>query len=196
MSKLSNKSSAAVPSIDLLRSGVQMLDPDLVTDGMRIAIVAARFNAPIVDRLIDGAIRTLVAAGVAADAIVLVRVPGAWELPVVANSLASTVGFDAIIALGCVIRGETAHFEVISNESARGLMQVSLEHSIPLGNGVLACENEQQALDRAGGVHGNKGAEAAQAALETLGVVAAIDFAYDQLSDDLGDLQIDADLFR
>ncbi len=196
MSKISKKAAAAVPSIDLLRSGVQMLDPDVSTEGMRVAVLAARFNGPIVDRLIDGAIQTLVAAGVAADAIVLVRVPGAWELPVVANALAATIGFDAIVALGCVIRGETAHFDVISNEAARGLMQVALEHAIPVGNGVLACENEQQAIDRAGGIHGNKGAEAAQAALETLGVVTAIDVAYDQLVDDLGDIEIDEDLFR
>lgn len=196
MSKISKKAAATVPSIDLLRSGVQQLDPDVSTEGMRIAIAAARFNAPIVDRLIDGALQALAAAGVAADAIVLVRVPGAWELPVVAHTLAETQGFDAIIALGCVIRGDTAHFDVISNESARGLMQVSLEHAIPVGNGVLACDNEQQALDRAGGVHGNKGAEAAQAALETLGVVSAIDAAYDQMLDGLGDLEIDEDLFR
>lgn len=193
MSKVSKKTAAAMPAIELLRSGVQMLDPDFSDDELSIAIVAARFNSAIVDRLIEGAIAALTKAGVAANSITLVRVPGAWELPVVADVLAQSVAFDAVVALGCVIRGETAHFDVIANESAAGLMRVSLQHSLPVTNGVLACENEQQALDRAGGVHGNKGAEAAQAALETLGVMAAIDKAYGGLVDDL---EIDEDLFR
>jgi 6,7-dimethyl-8-ribityllumazine synthase len=196
MSKLSKKTSAALPAIDMLRSGVQMLDPDNAGPEFTIAIVAARFNGAIVDRLIEGAIAAFKQAGIDSSAVTLVRVPGAWELPVVANALGETIAFDGIVALGCVIRGETAHFDVIANESARGLMQVALNHAIPVANGVLACENEQQALDRAGGVHGNKGAEAAQALLETLGVMTAIDASYGGLADPLDGMDLDEDMFR
>ncbi len=197
MSKVSKKTAAALPAINMLRSGVQMLDPDSSDLEVRIAIVAARFNGVIVDRLIEGAIAALNKAGVASNGITLVRVPGAWELPVVAGALAETLVFDGIVALGCVIRGETAHFDVIANESARGLMQVALEHSVPVANGVLACETEQQALDRAGGgAHGNKGTEAAQALLDTLGVMAAIDTSFGGLATELDDLDLDEDMFR
>lgn len=196
MSKVSKKTATALPAINMLRSGVQMLDPDGSDLEVCIAIVAARFNGVIVDRLIEGAIAALNKAGVASHVITLVRVPGAWELPIVASSLADTLVFDGILALGCVIRGETAHFDVIANESARGLMQVALDHSVPVANGVLACETEQQALDRAGGAHGNKGAEAAQALLDTLGVMAAIDTSYGALAAELDDLDLDADMFR
>lgn len=196
MSKLSKKASASLPSIDTLRRGVQILDPDRAEIEVSVAIVAAQFNAAIVDQLVDGAITTLNKAGIASSAITLVRVPGAWELPMVASSLAQTMVFDGVVALGCVIRGETAHFDVIANESARGLMQVALEHDMPIANGVLACENEQQALDRAGGVQGNKGSEAAQALLETLAVLTSIDASFGGVADDLDALDLDEDLFR
>ena len=196
MSKLSKKATASLPAIDMLRSGVQILDPDGADVEMCVAIVAAQFNGAIVDRLVDGAIAEFSKGGIAAQAITLVRVPGAWELPVVANALAETIAFDGIVALGCVIRGETAHFDMIANESGRGLMQVALLHSLPVANGVLACENEQQALDRAGGVHGNKGAEAARALLDTLGVMAAIDTSYGGVAEELDGLDLDEDMLR
>ena len=181
MSKVSkNKAAVAVPSIELLRSGVQLLDPDFSAENAKIAIVAAKFNAAIVDRLVDAAIQTLRAAGVLAESITLVRVPGAWELPIVANALAETGEIDGIVALGCIIRGETAHFDVITRESASGLMRVALEHSMPVSNGVLACENEEQALQRCGGAE-NKGAEAAQALMETLGVMSTMEMPLDDL---------------
>ena len=135
-------------------------------EGLTIAIVAARFNAHIVDPLVDGAKATLKAHGVDPQHRLVVRVPGAWELPNVAAKLARSGKVDAIVALGCVIRGETSHYDVIVNESARGLMQVSVETGVPVANGVLACENEAQAVARAGGDEGNKGVEAALAALE------------------------------
>lgn len=134
--------------------------------GLTIAIVAARFNAPVVDRLVDGASAALAGRGVAAERRPVYRVPGAWELPQLAAALAKRGGIDAIAALGCVIRGETSHYEVIVNESARGLMQVSIAAGVPVANGVLAVENQAQAEARAGGSAGNKGAEAALAALE------------------------------
>jgi 6,7-dimethyl-8-ribityllumazine synthase len=196
MSKLSKKASASLPAIDTLRRGVQILDPDRADIEVCVAIVAAQFNGAIVEQLVDGAVTTLNKAGIASSGITLVRAPGAWELPMVASALAQTMVFDGVIALGCVIRGETAHFDVIANESARGLMQVALEHDIPVTNGVLACENEQQAIDRAGGAHGNKGSEAAQALLDTLGVLASIDASFGGVADDLDALDLDEDMFR
>ena len=159
------------PDVDLARFGVRDVAPR-ARDAARIAVVAARFNQGIVDRLIEGALAALEDHGVAPDSITLVRVPGAWELPQAARAIAQGGRADAIVALGCVVRGETSHYEVIVNESARGLMQVAIETGIPVANGVLACENEAQALARAGGDDGNKGAEAALAALETASLCA------------------------
>lgn len=131
----------------------------------RIVVVAARFNAVIVDRLVDGARSELARLGFADAEIEVFRVPGAWELPLAAQA-AARAGADAVIALGCVIRGETGHYDVIVNESARGLMQAMLATGVAIANGVLAVENPNQAEERAGGAHGNKGAEAAAAAVE------------------------------
>jgi 6,7-dimethyl-8-ribityllumazine synthase len=131
----------------------------------RVAIVAARFNAHIVDRLVDGARAELARHGLAERDVQVLRVAGAWELPLAAQAEARR-GAAAVIALGCVVRGETGHYEVIVNESARGLMDVMLATGVPVANGVLAVESEEQALARAGGAHGNKGQEAAEAALD------------------------------
>jgi 6,7-dimethyl-8-ribityllumazine synthase len=141
--------------------------------GARIGVLAATFNGAIVDRLADGALAALLGAGVAPTDVTLVQVPGAWELPQFAARLAASGRIEAIVALGCVIRGETSHYDVIVAESARGLMQVSIEHRLPVANGVLACEDEDQAWARAGGSAGNKGAEAAEAALLMLGALRA-----------------------
>jgi 6,7-dimethyl-8-ribityllumazine synthase len=150
--------------------GTLVASPD---SDVRIAVIAANFNAAIVDKLAEGAIAALVAQGVAASNILYAQVPGAWELPQLAARLAADGRWQAIVALGCVIRGETSHYEVIVNESARGLMQVALTHGLPVCNGVLACATEEQALARAGGSAGNHGAAAAEAALELLGVLRA-----------------------
>jgi 6,7-dimethyl-8-ribityllumazine synthase len=132
----------------------------------RYAILAARWNPRIVDALVDGARAALRAHGVADEAIDLVRVPGALELPLAAEAAARGGRYAALVALGCVVRGETRHYEMVADECARGLMQVSLAHALPVGNGVLAVERHADAEARAGGVHGNKGEEAALAALE------------------------------
>lgn len=153
-----------LPAVDLARFGVRALEAGAHA-GARVAVVAARFNAPVVDRLLEGALAALAAAGVAPDRTLLVRVPGAWELPQAAQALAERGACDAIVALGCVIRGETGHYDVIVNESARGLAEVALATGVPVANGVLACEDAAQALARAGGAAGNKGSEAAEAAL-------------------------------
>jgi 6,7-dimethyl-8-ribityllumazine synthase len=137
-----------------------------------VAIVATRWNANVVDRLVAGAVETLDAAGATHE---ILRVPGSFELPQVARRLARAKRFDAIVPLGCVIRGDTPHFEYVARAATDGLLRVSLEEDTPLVFGVLTCDSEAQALDRAGGAEGNKGAEAAEAALEL--VALAQDFA-------------------
>ena len=139
--------------------------------GGDFAILASRFNGDIVDQLAAGAVAALGGQGIATERILLVPVPGAWELPTIASRLAESGAFAAIIALGCVLRGETAHFDVLVNESARGLMQISIAHGLPIANGVLACDTLAQAEARAGGEFGNKGEEAALAALATAACV-------------------------
>lgn len=137
-----------------------------VVAGARIAILASRWNPRITDVLVDGARRTLLAHGMVADNVHVVRVPGAWELPVAAAALAASERYSALVALGCVVRGDTRHYEHVADECARGLMRVALDHRLPIANGVLAVENHADAEARADGAHGNKGEEAALAALE------------------------------
>lgn len=139
--------------------------------GRHFAVVASRFNAEVVDRLLAGARAALERHGVDRERIEVVRVPGAWEIPLALESLARSERFDALVALGAVIRGETAHFEYVAGECSRGVMDVSLRHALPVGFGVLACETVEQALARAGGAAGDKGAEAALAALEMIGIL-------------------------
>jgi 6,7-dimethyl-8-ribityllumazine synthase len=137
-----------------------------VSDKARFAIVASRWNPSIVDALIDGAKRAFVGHGVSEDAVDIVRVPGAWEIPVVAGKLAHNGKYAAILALGCVVRGDTRHYEHVADNCAQGLMRAALDNGLPVLNGVLAVELHEQAQARAGGVHGNKGEEVALAALE------------------------------
>jgi len=127
----------------------------------------SRFHENVATRLLEGARDTLRRAGIADAQVDVVWVPGAFELPVAAEAAAASKRYAAIVALGCVIRGETAHFEYVAGEAARGLGNVALAHQIAVGFGVLTTETEIQALARAGGVVGNKGAEAAEAALQT-----------------------------
>jgi 6,7-dimethyl-8-ribityllumazine synthase len=136
--------------------------------GLRVGLVAARFNGEIVERLLAGALEALDRAGVAAADRVVVRVPGAWEVPVALETLAAGGGWDALVALGAVVRGETPHFDFVAGECSRGAMDVALRHRLPVGFGILTCEDREQALARAGGAAGNKGSEAALAALETV----------------------------
>ncbi len=132
----------------------------------RFAIIASRWNPGIVDALIDGARRALREDGVADAMIDLIRVPGAWEIPVAAAKLAQGGRYAALIALGCVVRGDTRHYEHVADGCAQGLMRVSVDHRLPVLNGVLAVERHEDAQVRAGGAHGNKGADVARAALE------------------------------
>jgi 6,7-dimethyl-8-ribityllumazine synthase len=130
------------------------------------AVIASRWNGEIVDELVAGARRAFATNGVSRDGVDVVRVPGAWELPLVAKRLAASGRYAAIVALGCVVRGETRHYEHVADECAHGLMRVALDASVPVLNGVLAVEDEADAWARAGGAHGNKGADVALAAIE------------------------------
>lgn len=145
--------------------------------GRRFAIVASRFNQEIVDKLLDGALETLVDKGVAIDDIDVVWVPGAFELPMAARRLLSSDRYAGIVAVGAVIRGDTPHFEYVSAECARGLAQASAEFDVPIGFGVLTTDNDAQAEARAGGDMGNKGHEAAMAALEMADLFDRLDVA-------------------
>ncbi|GAB7023929.1 6,7-dimethyl-8-ribityllumazine synthase [Salidesulfovibrio brasiliensis] len=147
------------------------IEGKLQAQGLKIAIVAARFNDIIVDRLTGGAIDYLVRHGADEDAITVVRIPGAFEMPIVARKLARSGKYDGIICLGAVIRGATPHFDFVSNECAKGVAQASFETDIPMGFGVLTCDTLEQAIERAGSKAGNKGVEAASALLETVRVM-------------------------
>lgn len=146
-------------------SEIREIQGSLSAAGRRFAIVASRFNSRIVELLVSGAVDCLRRHG--ADDITLVRVPGAWEIPQAAEELAAgEPKYDAIVALGVVVRGETPHFDYICSSCSRGLASLSKRHHIPVGFGVLTCDTSQQAEERAGGKAGNKGWEAALAALE------------------------------
>jgi len=139
---------------------------DLLARDLRVAIVAARFNDFVVARLIDGAVDALIRHGASDKNLELVRVPGAFDMPLVVRRLAQSKRFDAIVALGAVVKGETAHFDFVAGECASGVARAALDSGVPVGFGVLTCDSFDQAIDRAGGKAGNKGAEAALAALE------------------------------
>ena len=132
----------------------------------RFAILASRWNPRIVDALVETARATFLANGVLDAAIDVVRVPGAWELPMAARDLAHAGRHAAIVALGCVVRGDTRHYEQVADGASDGLMRVALDTGVPVLNGVLAVERFEDALARAGGSHGNKGEEAALVAIE------------------------------
>jgi 6,7-dimethyl-8-ribityllumazine synthase len=141
-------------------------DPLRSPTGARYAIVASRWNGGIVDALVDGACAAFAEHGVGGDGLDVLRVPGAWELPVLAKHVAMQGRHQVIVALGCVVRGETRHYEHVADECARGLMRVALDSGVPVLNGVLAVEDEADAWARAGGARGNKGADVALSAIE------------------------------
>jgi 6,7-dimethyl-8-ribityllumazine synthase len=141
-------------------------DPGIAAAGCRIAIAAARFNADIVELMVEGATSAWERQGGDAARLTLVRVPGAFELPLVARRLAATGGYDAIVALGCVIRGDTAHFDFVAGEAARGIADAARDTGVPVIFGVLTTENAGQALERADPGRMDKGGEAMDAALE------------------------------
>ena len=151
-----------------------ILQGSLVTSDDRVAIVVSRFNDLVTDRLLEGAIDTLHRHGLADDRITVVKVPGSFELPLAAQQLAMSGRFTMVICLGAVIQGETTHHEYINHQTAAGILQASLKASIPVTFGVLTCQSMDQALDRAGGKAGNKGVEAALAAIEMANLLRSI----------------------
>jgi 6,7-dimethyl-8-ribityllumazine synthase len=141
---------------------VERIDPDLDGGGLRIGIVQSRFNEAVCTALCRACVDQLLALGVAPDDILVATVPGALEIPLALQKMAQTEQFDALVALGAVIRGETYHFELVANESAAGIARLALREGVPIANGVLTTESDEQALARAAG----KGADAASAAVE------------------------------
>jgi len=145
---------------------VETLEGDFNARGLRFGIVASRFNDFIVDRLLDAAVGTLLKHGVAAGDIEVVRVPGAFETPLAIKKLATSRRYNALIALGCVIKGATPHFDHVAREASRGIAEVSTSEEIPVGFGILTVDTIEQAIERAGTKAGNKGADAALAAIQ------------------------------
>ena len=152
-------------------SDITTLEGDLVVRDARIALLVSRFNGFVVESLLEGAVDTLKRHGADERDLQIVRVPGAYEMPIAAQRLAASKRFDAIIALGAVIRGGTPHFEYVAGECTKGLSSVSLKYDIPIAFGVLTVDSIEQAIERAGTKAGNKGAEAATTAVEMVTVL-------------------------
>ena len=155
-------------------SEINTLEGDLVYTTGRFAVVVARFNGFIVDSLLAGALDAFKRHGVPADKITVIKIPGAFEMPVVVQRLAQTGNYEAIIGLGAVIRGSTPHFDFVAGAAAKGLAAVALDHGLPVIFGVLTTDSIEQAIERAGTKAGNKGAEAAVTAIEMVNVLAKI----------------------
>ena len=142
------------------------LEGTLVATGLRFAVVVSRFNSFLTERLLEGALDTLRRHGADLDTVDIARVPGSWEIPVVARRLAATGRYDAVICLGCIIRGATAHFDYVAAECSKGIAHASNDTGVPVTFGVLTTDSIEQAIERAGSKAGNKGAEAAATAIE------------------------------
>lgn len=145
---------------------MKILEGELIAEGLRFGIVASRFNHALVERLIEGAIDCIKRHGGKEEDIILARVPGSWEIPIAAGELARNENIDAVIALGVLIRGATPHFEYIASEVSKGLANLSLELRKPITFGIITADTLEQAIERAGTKHGNKGWEAALSAIE------------------------------
>jgi 6,7-dimethyl-8-ribityllumazine synthase len=151
------------------------VEGSLVAEGLRIAIVASRWNEFIVGRLIEGALDGIVRHGGSLDAVTLYRVPGSFEIPLAAKRVAGSGRWDAVICLGAVIRGETPHFDHVAGEAFKGISHASLETNVPIAVGIVTAENLEQAFNRAGGKSGNKGYEAAVTAIEMANLIRSIE---------------------
>ncbi|HKY98745.1 MAG TPA: 6,7-dimethyl-8-ribityllumazine synthase [Gemmatimonadaceae bacterium] len=143
--------------------------------GRRVAVIASRFNETVTRALVDGALDALVRHGAAFDDIDVMWVPGAWELPLAVRRAMATERYDVFVALGAVIRGDTPHFDYVAGEASRGLADASRDAEVPLGFGLLTCDTMEQAMERCGGAHGNKGWDAAVAALEMADLLDQLD---------------------
>ena len=152
-------------------SNIEQIEGQLTIANARIALLVARFNSFVVESLLDGAVDTLKRHGSEDHDLQIIRVPGAFEMPLAAQRLAASGRYDAIVALGAVIRGGTPHFEYVAGECTKGLSMVSLQHDIPVAFGVLTVDSIEQAIERAGTKAGNKGAEAAMSAIEMINLL-------------------------
>jgi 6,7-dimethyl-8-ribityllumazine synthase len=150
---------------------IRRIEGEISARGLRVGIVAARFNDFITDRLVDAAVGTLLEHGAEPADLVTVHVPGAFEIPVTVQKMAESKRHDAILALGCVIRGATPHFDYVAGEASRGLAAVCLKYELALGFGILTCDTLEQAIERAGSKAGNKGADAALTAIRMASVL-------------------------
>ena len=154
---------------------MNVIEAKFDASGKKVAIVVSRFNSFVVDRLLEGAVDTLIRHGnIADDDITVIKVPGAYELPLVAKKAAKSGKFDAIVAIGAVVRGGTPHFDFVAGECNKGLAQVCLDAEIPVSFGVITTDTIEQAIDRAGLKVGNKGGEAALSALEMINVLSQL----------------------
>ncbi len=167
-------------------SKVQMVEGSLDATGLRLAIVVSRFNNFITDKLLEGALDALVRSGAKAEDITVVRCPGAFEIPSVVGQVLGARSYDAVITLGCLIRGDTLHFDLIAAEVTRGVSQMALAFEVPVTFGVLTVDTLEQAIHRAGAKAGNKGAEAAMAAVEQVRLYREIAARADDDADESG----------
>ena len=154
---------------------IKIIEGDLRVHNARYCLVVSRFNSFVVDSLLAGAVDTLERHGAEESDLTIVRVPGAFEMPVVIERIAAKGGYDAIVALGAVIRGGTPHFDYVAGECVKGMAQVSLKYGLPVSFGVLTVDTIEQAIERAGTKAGNKGAEAAMSAVEMVNLLKQID---------------------
>ncbi|CUS48328.1 MAG: 6,7-dimethyl-8-ribityllumazine synthase RibH [Idiomarinaceae bacterium HL-53] len=154
---------------------MNIIEAGVAAPGKKVAIVVSRFNSFVVEKLLEGAVDTLTRIGQVKESdITVVRVPGAYELPIAAKKAANSAKFDAVIAIGAVIRGGTPHFDFVAGQANSGLAQVALDTGVPVAFGVITTDTDEQAIDRAGVKHGNKGSEAALSALEMINVLAKL----------------------
>ena len=147
------------------------IEGDLQAVGRKFGIIVSRFNSFVSERLLEGALDTLLRSGVEDGAIDVVRVPGAFEIPLMAQKMVKSGSYDAVICLGAVIRGATSHYDLVANEAAKGIAQVSLDSGVPVIFGVLTTDTIEQAIERAGSKAGNKGSESALAAIEMINLL-------------------------
>ncbi len=150
---------------------MKTIEGKLVATGLKFALIVSRFNSFITERLLEGALDCLRRQGVSEDHLTITRVPGAWEIPLVAQRLAKTGSYDGVICLGAVIRGSTPHFDYVAAEVSKGIAQVSLDSGVPIGFGILTTDSLEQAIERAGSKAGNKGFAAAEAAIEMVNLL-------------------------
>jgi len=150
------------------------IEGDLQAVGKKFGIIVSRFNSFVSERLLEGALDTLLRSGAEDGAIDVIRVPGAFEIPIMAQKMAKSGGYDAIICLGAVIRGATSHYDLVANEAAKGVAQVGMETGVPTIFGVLTTDTIEQAIERAGSKAGNKGSESALAAIEMINLLSQI----------------------